>query len=332
MSLFPALRSFAVTAMIVSHTVACHRSDPVAKDSPVPVASAPAASGSPLSRLIPPSRPGPRNACPLTIEPGVALGPVLLGETIADLVRAGLTVENVTDTHAEVLLASVDGTDPKVKVTLCQGKIIDIWIEDLRAAPTCVVYAGSPIAPSIAREDLERALGGCSPAPPRIGGAFEGCQSGGVYVGHGLGTFLQLRVRPKGLPFDNACEIASDDGSPITLSKDERGAMLRKTLNLRELSPYWHVNLPGRDPLRIVRTALVPEEALMMFGSPVIWIDESEATKGTAFLRITELSATKTRATLSFEYPVEGVTGAATFANAPSSHDWRLERGEVRER
>jgi hypothetical protein len=333
MTMFRAIRSVALTALIVSSCIACKRSDAVAKDSSAaPVASAAVPSGSPLSRLIPPARPGPRSACPLTIEPGVAFGPILLGETVADLVAAGLTVKNVTDTHAEVVLHGVDGTDPTLKVTLCQGKIIDIWIDDLRKAPTCVTYAGAPVASSIAREDLEKAFGGCSDAPPRIGGSFEGCQSGGVYVGHGLGTFLQIRVRPKGLPFDNACEIASDDGSLITLSADERKAMFRQTLNLSQLSPYWHVDLPGRDPLRIVKTSLVPEQELMMFGSQVVWIDESEAKKGTAFLRITGLSATKTKATLTFEYPIEGVTGTAAFAHVPSSHDWRLERGEVRER
>ena len=104
-----------------------------------------------------------------------------------------------------------------------------------------------------------------------------------------MGTFLQIRVRPKSLPFDNACEIATDDGSQIALSNAEKNKMFEKTLNLPQLGPYWHVNIPGRDPLRIVKTPLVPEQALTMFGSPVVWIDEAEAKKGTAFLRITGL-------------------------------------------
>lgn len=328
------LRSVAFTALVVTNCFACKRSDAVTPDAGLltaPVVSTPAPSGSPLSRLIPPSRPGPRKDCPLTIEPGVAFGPVLLGETVADLVAAGLTVKNVTDTHADVTLHDTDGTEFTVKVTLCKGKILDIWIDDLRKGPSCVSYAGAPVATSVPREDLEKALGACVDAPPRIGGAFEICQDGGVSVGHGLGTFLQIRVRPKGLPFDNACELATDDGSQIPLTAHERDAMLQKTLNLSELSPYWHVNLPGRDPLRIVKTSLVSEQDLTMFGSTVVWIDESEAKKGTAFLRITALTATKTKATLSFEYPIEGVKGTATFAHVPNTHDWRLERGEVRE-
>ena len=311
---------------------ACKRSDVVTKElSAAPVASASAAavpSGSPLSRIVPPSRPGPRKSCPLTIEPGVAFGPVSLGETIADLETAGLAVDKKSDTHAEVTI----GGGQTLKVTLCQGKIIDIWIDDLRLAPACVAFGGTTFDPTVPREDLEKALGGCSDTPPRTGGTFESCQSGGVYVGHGLGTFLQIRVRPKGLPFDNTCAIASDDGSPIVVPPAERDAILRKVLNLPEISPYWHVNLPGRDPLRIVKTPLLSEQSLTMFGSPVVWIDESAATKGTAFLRITSLAATKTKATLTFEYPIEGVAGTATFDYVDGLHEWRLAHATVSER
>lgn len=328
------LRSICVFALVAS-SVACKRSDAVTKDPPVaPVASAsapataPIPSGAPLSRIVPPARPGPRKPCPLTIEPGVALGPVLLGETIADVEAAGFTVTKKSTTHAEVALAG----GSTLNVTLCEGKIIDIWIDDLRKAPACVEFNGATIASTIPREDLEKTLGGCTATEPRIGGAFERCQDGGVYVGHGMGTFIQLRVRPKSLPFDNACEIATDDGSPIALSAAEKVSMLKKALNLPELGRYWHVDKPGRDPLRIVKTPLVPQQSFMMFGSPVVWIDEADAKKGTAFMRITGLTATKTKATLTFEYPIEGVVATASFAHVTGLNDWRLERGEVRER
>lgn len=296
---------------------------PSASSTPSPSA---APSGSPLAKLVPPSRPGPRNPCPLTIEPGVAFGPVLLGETLADLTAAGLTVKKVSDTHAEVTLTGGE----TLKVTLCEGKIIDIWIDDLRKAPACVAFAGTKIAPTIDRLDLEKALGGCTEAPPRIGGTFERCVDGGVYVGHGLGTFLQIRVRPKSFPFDDACEIAKDDGSPVTLTEPQKQKMLETTLLMKELSPYFHPKLPGRDPLRIVKTPLLAEHDLMMFGSNVAWIEEKEAKAGTAFFRITALVASKTKAKLSFEYPIEGVSGTATFSHRFS--EWRYESGEVREK
>jgi hypothetical protein len=292
-----------------------------------------ASSGSPLSRLVPVARPGARTPCPLTIEPGVAFGPIALGETLADLVRAGLAVKNVSDSHAEVTLPGAPGAKPsELKVSLCEGKIIDVWIDDLREAPACVAYAGTTFAPTIAREDLEKALGGCAETDPRIGGAFERCQGGGVYVGHGMGSFLQIRVRPKSFPFDDACAIATDDGSAIVLAPAEQTSLLKQTLNLRGLSDHWHVNEPGRDPLRIVKTPLIAEQPLMMFGSPVAWIDESDARKGTAFFTITKLAATKTKATLAFTYPIEGVVGAATFARVTGTTEWRLESSDVHER
>jgi len=317
------LRCLAVAALLF---LGCHRPGAAAGDAAV-APPTPVASGSPLSRISPPSRPGPRLACPLTIEPGVAFGPVVLGETLADLERAGLTVKKITDSFAEVTLGG-----STLKVGLCQGKIIDIWIDDLRTAPACVAYAGTTFAPSVPREDLEKAVGGCAATEPRIGGAFESCQGGGLYVGHGMGTFLQLRVRPKGWSFDNTCAVASDDGSPIVLTAAEGDSMLRQTLNLPSLSPYWHPNVPGRDPLRIVKTPLVSESKLMMFGSQVVWIDDAEAKKGVSFLRITSLSASKTKATLTFEYPIEGVLGTATFSRFDGDKDWRLVHGAVRER
>lgn len=353
---FVATAAVAVVAVvaIASGVAACHRSAATSQADGAPAdgrskngaeASAPSAlasasasaaassSGSPLSRLIPPARPGARTPCPLTIEPGVAFGPVVLGETLADLVRAGFTVTKISDTHAEITLPGTAGGKPGLlKVSLCEGKIIDIWIDDLRETPACVAFAGTTFAPTIAREDLEKALGGCTDTEPRIGGAFERCQGGGVYVGHGMGTFLQIRVRPKAFPFDDACAIATDDGSAIVLAPAERTSLLKQTLNLRGLSDHWHVTTPGRDPLRIVKTPLIAEQALTMFGSPVSWIDESEAKKGSAFFTITKLEATKTKATLAFTYPIEGVVGTATFARVSGTTEWRLENSDVHER
>lgn len=321
---------------LVASLFGCNNPAPAAKDAsaPAPAAPAPAAvsvvsTGSPLSKLVPPSRPGPRTTSELTIEPGIGFGPVLLGETVADLERAGLTVTNKSDHHAEVVLA---GSTETLKVSLCDGKIIDVWIDDLRKMSVPVRFGKTAFAPKMPREEVEKALGSCVDTPPRIGGAFERCQDGGVYVGHGLGDFLQLRVRPKAFPFDNTCFIVTDDGSPIALAANERESMLRATLNLPQLGSYWHVTKPGRDPLRIVRTKAVPELDFMMFGSQVVWIDDKDASPGSAFFRITEVSAQKSKATLSFEYPIEGVVGTATFTRSDEKSAWRLESSDVHER
>lgn len=275
---------------------------------------------------------GPRVACPLALVPGVSLGPIALGETLDDLKRAGLVVGNVSESHADVTLPGKGDAGTKVGVSLCAGKIIDIWIDDLRLAPSCVTYDDRPIAPSIAREELEKLFGGCAATAPRTGGAFERCADGGLYVGHGMGTFLQLRVKPKGFPFDDACAFATDDGSLVELAPAERSALLKQTLNLGEIAKYWHPDKPGRDPLRIVRTPLVAEESLTMFGSPVVWIAEADAKKGSAYFTVTKLEATKTKATVAFAYPVEGVVGTAVFKRSAPTDTWRLESATVAER
>lgn len=334
---------FAV-GFVACSLLACTPPTQVAKDAgaPAPASSAASASSassaasassvprvSPLARLVPPARPGPRSTAVLTIEPGVGFGPVLLGETVEALERAGLKVTNKSDHHAEVVLA---GTTETLKLSLCDGKVIDIWIDDLRKTTAPVMFGKDTFARTMPREDLEKALGGCTATAPRIGGAFERCQDGGVYVGHGLGDFVQLRVRPKTFPFDNTCFVVTDDGSPIALSASEREALLRAALNLPQLGSYWHVTKPGRDPLRIVRNKEVPELDFMMFGSQVVWIDDKDATAGSAFLRVTSVTAQKSKATLSFEYPVEGVVGAATFTRFDEKSAWRLESSDVHER
>lgn len=265
----------------------------------------------------------------MAIVPGVSFGPIALGETLSELTQGGIVATNVSESHADVTLPGAPAV--KLGVTLCAGKIIDIWVDDLRAI-SCVTYADKPIASSIAREDLEKVLGPCTDMPPRIGGTFEKCHDGGVYMGHGMGTFLQIRVRPKGFPFDDACAVASDDGSPVDLPERDRSHLLKKVLSLPQLSGYWHVTTPGRDPLRIVKTTLVPQESLMMFGSSVVWIDQSEAKKGSAFFLVTKLSATKTKAVIGFSYPIEGVVGTATFGRASSNEEWRLDTASVGER
>jgi hypothetical protein len=300
-----------------------------APSAPSAAAAAAAPTGSPISRLVPRARPaGPRASCPLSIEPGVAFGPVSLGETVGDLEKAGLKVKSQSDSHAEITLpAGAKGPGGVLKVSLCQGKIIDIWIDDLRLAPDCVAFAGKPIARATPRADVETLLGGCPTVLPGIGGTMEACAGGGVVLGHGMGDFLQIRVRPRGYDLRDACAIASDDGSPIELSPGDRIEFVEKALNLRELGPYWHVDQPGRDPLRIVNSRLVPQVKLMMFGSPVDWIAPVAAREGTAYFEVTGLRATKTMATLEFAYPIEGVVGTVTFRHQGAS--WSIERSQV---
>ncbi|RYE88693.1 MAG: hypothetical protein EOO75_13020 [Myxococcales bacterium] len=137
-------------------------------------------------------------------------------------------------------------------------------------------------------------------------------------------------MRPRGYDFTSACAFATDDGRPVALSAAERSALLGQALDHRSLGAYWHVDRPGRDPLRIVRTPLVPADERRMFGSPVAWIEPAAATPGTAYLTVTRLDATSTRATLTLAYPVEGVVGTFTFRRPRAT--WELVQGVVSER
>ena len=69
-----------------------------------------------------------------------------------------------------------------------------------------------------------------------------------------------------------------------------------------------------------------------MFGSPVKWIEEGEATKGSAFFVLKKLDATKTKATVVFAYPIEGLVGTAVFGRSSPDDEWRLETANVSER
>lgn len=310
-------------------------STPSATVSSTPVATASALPGSPLSRLSPPVRSGPRSRSPLVLEPGVSFGPIALGETLADLKRGGLTVrqfeqpgKKLPEIFAEVSVQSVAGAKPTTfQLRLCDGKIAMISIEDLSEAADRVVLNGKPVDRAAPCEDIARRLGDCStPDPSRD--TERVCAGGGVFLGYGLGRFV--RVFPRGVDLTDTCEAATDDGSQVPLAEAVRAKMLEQMLLDRSLSPYWHVDRPGRDPLRIVRTPLVPATPLTMFGSPVVWIDASEARTGTAYLTISRLEANKTRATLAFAYPIEGVAGTIRYRRSFSG-DWTVTQGEVHE-
>lgn len=270
--------------------------------------------------------------CPIAIEPGRALGPIEIGYTRADLDALGLPITRApgpSDPKQRVTFLKVG----MIQVELLDDKVIEAWIEDLRKVPDCVTFQGAPVRPTVAREQLEATVGSCAATPPRIGGAFERCANGGLYIGHGLGEFLQIRVRPQGddLDLDNLVARLSDDGTPIALSPTIRARLLEQVLDARELAPFWHSSAPGRSPLRIVEHSDFSEKpAFRMFGDFIRWIPEKEATPSTAFLRVRRFHATASRLDIEVEYPIEGLRASAEFQ--PSGETWTLDRVVVTER
>ncbi|MBI3201674.1 MAG: hypothetical protein HYZ29_09040 [Myxococcales bacterium] len=267
-----------------------------------PVAAAPAQAA--------PSGPAQSGECPMAIVPGVALGPIRIGETPAELARHGLPVK-ATSSYDSTEFYEVGPYHAK----LCGGKVVDAWIDDLRKAPDCVTVGGKKLERTIDRLQLIGLFSGCKDAPPRTGGDFKECESGGLRVGWGMGEFIQIRVGKKGTRLDDSCEMLLDDGKPVALPAAEKAKMLQKVLDLDLLAPFWHREQPGRDPLKVIENeATADKPDLTIFGSKVIWVKKGDAQQQKLpFFEFEKLTASATKARLEFRFPVEGVVGHAEF-------------------
>lgn len=268
-----------------------------------------------------------KGQCPLELRPGISLGPLRIGESRAELEQHGLPVKP-TSKHEATEFVEVG----PFHVELCGGKVVDIWLDDLRQAPDCLTFAGKKIERSIAREQLLALFSDCKPAPPRTGGEFMECEQSGVRVGWGMGDFIQLRIAKAGTRLDDTCEMLLDDGKPVPISAEEKAKLLQQVIDLDVLAPFWHRDLPGRDPLNVLQNELVSgTPPLTLFGSKVVYVDRGLAEKKKLpFFEFTKLSSSQTKTRIEFRFPVEGVVGHAEFEKR---HDeWRLTEKNVAER
>ena len=299
--------------------VACDRDGPradPAKGAVTKPSAAPASSGK-LAK-------GP--GCPLAIVPGASLGSVKLGATRAELEALSLPVESRSK-HEQTEFLEVG----PVQVELCGGKVVDVWIDDLRKAPDCVTVDGKKVDLDMKREAFEALFKDCRTLPPRIGGAFVECAGGGVKVGHGLGSFIQVRVTREGSRLDDTCAMLLDDGGHVELEPAARRKLLQRTLDLDLLASHWHRDEPGRDPLHVRKNAIVEDEpALSMFGSPVVYKGRAALdAKDLPYFEFTKLESSATKTTVRFRYPAEGVIGRAVFVKR--GDEWTLEKKHVAE-
>ena len=122
--------------------------------------------------------------------------------------------------------------------------------------------------------------------------------------------------------------IGCEAGEPMmnassTLSESELRGLLQTTIDAPQLSGYYHVDtLPERIPLRLVVGPPVPLDlSLTKFGRPVTLVRDPPGTLPA--MRITGIAAQSAEATVSFEYPPEGLTGTANLSR--QNGDWRLE-------
>jgi hypothetical protein len=111
----------------------------------------------------------------------------------------------------------------------------------------------------------------------------------------------------------------------------ETTSLLQRTLDLARLAPFWHADLPGRRPLRIVRNDIVGDATgLKMFGVPVELVERAAAVRDTLpTFEFTSLQPGVDAVTIGFRYPVEGVVGQVVFRKRGA--EWIEERVELAE-
>ena len=311
-SRLPILLAFALNACPKPSPSESSPSAPaVSTQPPAPAASAPLQTGE----------------CPLAVVPGVSLGPVRIGETPSDLGQHGLLAKSTSKYQATEFF-EVGPYHAK----LCGGRVVEVWIDDLRKAPDCVSVGGKKVERTIDRQQLIAMFAGCQDAPPRTGGEFKECESGALRIGWGMGEFIQIRVGKKGTRLDDSCEMLLDDGTPVALPAAERTKMLQKVLDLDLLAPFWHRGEPGRDPLKVIENdATADRPELTIFGSKVVWVKKADAEKQKLpYFEIEKLTASATKTRLDFRFPVEGVVGHAEFEKRGDS--WYLSGKQVAER
>lgn len=265
--------------------------------------------------------------CPIDIVPGVSLGAIRVGESRAEVERHGLVVES-TSKHGSTEFLEVG----PFHVELCGGKVVDVWLDDLRKAPDCVSLRGKKIERTVDRDAFISSFSDCKDAPPRTGGSFKECEESGVRIGWGMGDFIQLRVAKKGTRLDDTCEMLLDDGKPVALSSEAKAKMFQKVLDLDLLAPFWHREQPGRDPLKVIDNDVVAAKPeLTIFGSKVVYVSKDEAEKKKLpYFELTKLTSSATKARVEFRFPVEGVFGHVEFEKR--FDEWHLSGKHVAER
>ncbi|MBD2716456.1 hypothetical protein KBK19_15550 [Microvirga sp. STR05] len=94
--------------------------------------------------------------------------------------------------------------------------------------------------------------------------------------------------------------------------------LMQQLLDLPKLQPYFHVEVPGRLPLKLLRTPGMPQRLhLQKFGRPVLLLAPAKAKQQAVkdYISIRKIPARATADTLTYTlaYPVEGVLCRARF-------------------
>lgn len=121
----------------------------------------------------------------VVVVPRTSVGQVTIGQELS-------TLSVTKNEHRRVEVP------PGISALIEDGKVVDIWIEDLRTLNADVSVGGVLVPPHASLAEIKSALGPCSEVPVK-GGMFFNCQSG-LSLGTdfaGEGKFIQLRVKPR---------------------------------------------------------------------------------------------------------------------------------------
>lgn len=119
------------------------------------------------------------------IRPKHSIGEVVLGAKVEQL-------------PGRAVVSGSTGILDAIHFEIDDGRIRDVWIEDLRTFPLPVLLDGRVIYSDISLADLKALLGPCENVPVK-GGVFFNCARG-VTIGSdpgGQGQFIQLRLQPR---------------------------------------------------------------------------------------------------------------------------------------
>jgi hypothetical protein len=113
---------------------------------------------------------------------------------------------------------------------------------------------------------------------------------------------------------------------PPTIPRAAARAIYQAVLDLPALEPFWHPEVDGRSPLRILANAHFPIVELRMFNRAVQRITDGVY----PYFEFTSLTYTGDRAEIEFGYPSEGVRGRATLERNETG--WAITSSDVAER
>jgi hypothetical protein len=104
------------------------------------------------------------------------------------------------------------------------------------------------------------------------------------------------------------------------------------TIDLPELDKYYHSDLPGRRPLRVVRAeALRDTPVLIKFGQAAVYISPEDGRQDDkAYIEFTRIEVGADYAEIEFRYPVEGIRGTVHLRKTGGA--WKVQSSSLAER